>query len=163
MNHAHSVRPFRGDPSWPGPAHAVRGVPSANSHASGRYNGACPAENEESNLQHSLIYHICLPAVWTQAKGSEYRSPSLESEGFIHCSTCDQLVEVANYLYRGQQGLLLLVIDPSRVTSPIRYEDAGNGELYPHIYGPLNPSAVVAVEPFELNADGTFVPPQRLH
>jgi uncharacterized protein (DUF952 family) len=114
-------------------------------------------------LRHSLIYHICLPDVWTKAKESEYRCPSLESEGFIHCSTPDQLIEVANYLFRGQRGLALLVIDPNRVISPIRYEDAGNGELYPHIYGPLNPSAVVAVEPFELKADGTFVLPQRLH
>ena len=118
---------------------------------------------KDTNVQHSLIFHICLPAVWTAAKHSEYRCPSLESEGFIHCSTLDQLVEVANYLFRGQRGLVLIVIDPDRVISPIRYEDAGNGELYPHIYGPLNPSAVVAVEPFELNVDGTFVLPKRLN
>ena len=114
-------------------------------------------------MRHALIYHICVPAVWSKAKESEYRCPSLESAGFIHCSTPDQLVEVASHLFRGQRGLLLLAIDPGRVTSPIRYEDAGNGELYPHIYGPLNPSAVVAVEPFELKADGSFVLPQRVH
>ena len=73
------------------------------------------------------------------------------------------VVEVANYLFRGQRGLVLLVIDPDRVISPIRYEDAGNGKLYPHIYGPLNPGAVVAVEPFEPSAAGTFELPKRLN
>lgn len=109
-----------------------------------------------------MIFHICLPAQWDAAKSSEYRSPSFDTEGFIHCSTSDQVVEVANYLFRGQCGLVLLVIDPDRVASPIRYEDAGNGKLYPHIYGPLDPSAVIAVEPFEPCIDGTFELPKRL-
>jgi len=39
---------------------------------------------------------------------------------------------------KGQEGLLLLVIDPDRVGPEIRYEEAKNGEAYPHIYGPLN-------------------------
>ncbi|WFU29619.1 DUF952 domain-containing protein [Bradyrhizobium brasilense] len=110
----------------------------------------------EMNLQPSVIYHICSPAAWAAASNGEYRSASFDSEGFIHCSTPEQLVEVANYLFRGQRGLILLVIDPARVIPPIRYEDAGNGKLYPHIYGPLNASAVAAVQPFEPDADGTF-------
>jgi uncharacterized protein (DUF952 family) len=111
-------------------------------------------------LQHEVIFHICSSALWAEAKHSEYRCPSLESEGFIHCSTPDQVVEVANYLFRGNRSLILLAIDPGRVIPPIRYEDAGNGTLYPHIYGPLNPSAVIAVEPFEPGADGTFSLPK---
>ena len=111
--------------------------------------------SEQAEMQQT-IFHICSPARWEAAKSSEYRSPSFDNEGFIHCSTSDQVIEVANYLFRGQRGLVLLVINPDRVTSPIRYEDAGNGKLYPHIYGPLNPSAVIAVEPFEPSANGTF-------
>lgn len=102
------------------------------------------------------IFHICSSAAWTAAKDGEYRCASLDSEGFIHCSTLDQVVEVANYVFRGQHGIVLLVIDPDRVASPIRYENAGNGKLYPHIYGPLNSTAVIAVEPFEPGADGSF-------
>ncbi|MGF6432926.1 DUF952 domain-containing protein [Bradyrhizobium sp. Pha-3] len=108
------------------------------------------------NLQLSVIYHICSPAAWAAANNGEYRPASFGSEGFIHCSTPEQLVEVANYLFRGQRGLILLAIDPARVIPPIRYEDAGNGKLYPHIYGPLNAGAVVAVQPFEPDTDGTF-------
>ena len=88
--------------------------------------------------------------------------PSLDSEGFIHCSTPDQVVEVANYPYRGQRGLVLLVIGPESVVPSIRYEEAGNGKLYPHTYGPLNVNAVVGVKAFKPSADGTFQLPARL-
>lgn len=108
------------------------------------------------------VYHICSPALWFAANEREYCPASFGEAGFIHCSTADQLVEVANYVFRAQRGLILLVIDPARVASPIRYEDAGNRKLYPHMYGHLNPGAVVAVEPFEPNADGMFELPRHL-
>lgn len=115
-------------------------------------------------MQHSIILHICSSTAWTETKNGngEFRCPSLDSEGFIHCSTPDQVVGVANYLFRGQCGLVLLVIDPESVVPSIRYEDAGNGKLYPHIYGPLNVNAVVGVEAFKPSADGTFQLPARL-
>lgn len=107
-------------------------------------------------MQHSIIFHICTSSAWATTKNGKYRCPSLESEGFIHCSTHEQILEVANYLFRGQRDLLLLVIDPQKVLPSIRYEDAGNGKFYPHIYGPLNVNAVVAVQKFEPSTDGSF-------
>lgn len=58
----------------------------------------------------------------SEQPSGEYRCRSLDSEGFILCSTPDQVVEVANYLFRGQRGLVLLVIDPESVVPeyPIR-------------------------------------------
>ena len=109
-----------------------------------------------------VIYHICPASTWAAASEDGCRPASFDGEGFIHCSTPDQVVEVANYLFRGQRNLILMVIDPERVISPIRYEDAGNGKLYPHIYGSLNSSAVIATVPFEPNADGTFDVPRLL-
>lgn len=95
----------------------------------------------------------------------EYAPASLEKEGFIHCSTPEQVVEVANALYRGQDGLLLLQIDEKRVKPEIVYEDLyETGKLYPHIYGPLNMDAVVRMDKFPPQPDGTFVlntPPAR--
>jgi uncharacterized protein (DUF952 family) len=113
-------------------------------------------------LQRTVILHIGSAASWNAVQDGDYRPASLDSEGFIHCSTRDQAVDVANNVFGGQRGLVLLVIDPARVTSPIRFEDAGNGTLYPHIYGPLNASAVVAVEVFEPGPTGTFRLPDRL-
>jgi uncharacterized protein (DUF952 family) len=64
---------------------------------------------------------------------------------------------VADYIFRGRPGLLLLVIDEAKVKEKVEYEDAGNGKLYPHIYGPLNLDAVIDTVAFPPQEDGTFV------
>lgn len=106
------------------------------------------------------LLHLCRPEEWERALAAgAYRADSLESEGFIHCSTPQQIVATALRHRAGQQGLLLLVIDSNRVGPEIRYEQAKNGEAYPHIYGPLNTDAVTAVKPFPLQPDGSFLQP----
>jgi uncharacterized protein (DUF952 family) len=110
-----------------------------------------------------MILHICSAAEWQASHDGHYRCPSHDHEGFIHCSTPEQVVEVAGRLFHGRRDLVLLVIDPELVTAEIRREDGGNGDFYPHIYGPLNVNAVTAVVAFEPNPDGSFVLPARLH
>ncbi len=93
-----------------------------------------------------MILHIATKKDWDLGRGmGEYRGDTLDSQGFIHCSTVDQIDEVARYLFKGKKNLLLLQIDEIKVKSEIKYEDAGNGKLYPHIYGPLNIDAVANV------------------
>jgi uncharacterized protein (DUF952 family) len=111
----------------------------------------------------SRIYHIATRADWERARRSgEYTTSTvgrtLAEEGFIHASGPGQVTGVANRYYRGlRDELLLLVIDPERVLSEIRYEDVpGAAAPYPHIYGPLNADAVVAVRPLPAGPDGTF-------
>jgi uncharacterized protein (DUF952 family) len=110
----------------------------------------------------SIIAHITTAEEWHTAQSEGiYRGGTLTSEGFIHCSRPEQLIRVADALFRAQTGLVLLVIDRSGVTADVRDEPAG-GEQYPHIYGPLNLSAVTAVLPFEPKADGCFSLPHGL-
>jgi uncharacterized protein (DUF952 family) len=110
-------------------------------------------------------------AEWLAAQqAGEYRSPSLETEGFIHCSTEKQIVRVANSFYTGQHGLVLLVIDPSQLQAELRWEPPAHpgpqadlpptDDLFPHIYGPINIEAVSKVLVFEPDADGNFSPPE---
>ena len=114
----------------------------------------------------SLIYHIASNADWKEARRvGEYttstRGRSLAEQGFIHASTARQVDPVANMIYTGLNDLLVLVIDPNRVTSKIKYESVeGWDEPFPHIYGPLNPDAVIEVRPLDVADDGrfTFVP-----
>jgi uncharacterized protein (DUF952 family)/uridine phosphorylase len=111
-----------------------------------------------------LIYHITTFTSWGKArKAGRYTASSLVDEGFIHCSTAGQVVSVANELYAGQSDLVLLVIDERRVRPEVRYEDCyATGQLFPHIYGPLNLAAVVGVLPFPAGKDGRFQPPPLL-
>ncbi len=121
-----------------------------------------------------LIYHITRREAWeTARRRGEYRAPSLEEEGFIHCSTAEQVEAVANTFYRGQRGLVLLMIDPARLTAEVRWEapspPAGaestlEGVIpsrFPHVYGPINLDAVAKVFSFEPESDGRFVWPRH--
>jgi len=110
----------------------------------------------------SVILHIVKREQWEKAKlEGVYRGDTLDSQGFIHCSTSEQIVKVANALFRAQKGLVLLYIAASKVQSEIRYESAGSEELYPHIYGPLNIDAVIKVAHFEPARNGRFTLPNE--
>ncbi len=108
-----------------------------------------------------MILHITTRGDWEAARTlGDYRLDTLDSEGFIHCSTPEQVLGPANALYRGQDDLVLLVIDPARLTAELVYEDCYEaGEAFPHVYGPLNLDAVVGVVPFPSLPDGSFVLP----
>lgn len=106
-----------------------------------------------------ILLHICDRTDWQAARAAgEYRPASLAQEGFIHCSTSEQVAATANRFYHGRQGLALLLIDQSRLQAEVRWE-AADGSLFPHVYGPLPLEAVVDVRDFAPGADGVFSPP----
>ncbi len=110
------------------------------------------------------IFHITPATAADAARSSgSYEDPSLTGEGFIHCSFRDQVARVADAFYAGRTGLVLLEIDPSRLSSELRLEPGTDApdEMFPHVYGPLNWDAVVAVLPFEPGPDGSFAAPNR--
>jgi uncharacterized protein (DUF952 family) len=105
-----------------------------------------------------VIYHIVARAVWEQSAPGPYRAASLTTEGFIHCSYRDQVARIANLFYRDHTDLVALTIDPAKLTSPLRPEEVG-GERFPHVHGPIDRSAVVAVQALERTADGDWILP----
>lgn len=115
----------------------------------------------------SRILHITTWDDWKSAqREGEYHAASLTTEGFQHCSRPEQVTRVANRLFRGQTGLLLLVIARERVRAEVRdeapAEAPASAERFPHIYGALNLDAVEAVVDFAPGADGTFLLPNGL-
>ena len=107
-------------------------------------------------LQGKRLYHLCSQADWqTAQEAGEYRPPSLEIEGFIHTSRPDQILATANRYYQGKAGLVLLAVDGAKLTSPLKW-DPSEGQLFPHIYGPLNLEAVVGAQEFSPSSDGIF-------
>ncbi len=112
-----------------------------------------------------LILHITTAPEWAAAQeAGEYRAPSLETEGFIHCSTPAQVVHVADWFYRDVPDLVLLCIDPAELTSEVMWEssaDAFAGE-FPHVYGPIALDAVRAALPWRRGEEG-FTVPAKVH
>lgn len=95
----------------------------------------------------SNIFHICTSESWkAQDNSKEYVHPSLENEKFIHCSEQHQLQGVLNRYFQNQQNLLLLEINTEKVIPNIIYEKAPNGDIFPHIYGPLNKDAIISIQ-----------------
>lgn len=91
-----------------------------------------------------LVYHIVLPEVWQSFKDrEEYEAESLRSEGFIHCSFAEQLDGVLQRYYSNAEKVLILSLDTEKLTSKLINEPSTNNEIYPHIYGKINKSAIV--------------------
>lgn len=108
-----------------------------------------------------VIFHIAPACDWPTRK-SDYRGDTLDSQGFIHCSTAEQLVPVANRFFHGRNDLIALVIDETRVRSEVVYENLeGGSDPFPHIYGPLNTDAVIDTFTLEPSPDGTFSRPKE--
>ncbi len=110
-----------------------------------------------------MILHIVARADWP---ADEVRAPSLDTEGFVHCSDPGTVHLPANRLYAGRTDLLLLEVDPARVGVPVRWEPASppipGGPWFPHVFGPIPAAAVVAAHEFPPNPDGSFTLPLAL-
>lgn len=107
------------------------------------------------------ICHITTEDEWNEALAAgEYRSKDLETETFIHCSYVHQLGKVAESLFGGRKDLVLLVVDPSKLSCKVVDENLeGRAEFFPHVYGPLPLDAVIKVLPFPPKRDGGFLLP----
>jgi uncharacterized protein (DUF952 family) len=93
-----------------------------------------------------LIYHIVLPEDWKAFDTGLYRAKSLETEGFIHCSFAGQLDGVIKRYYKSVKKLVILEIDSDKLMSRVLKEPSTNNEIYPHVYGPVNRDAIIAVK-----------------
>jgi uncharacterized protein (DUF952 family) len=118
------------------------------------------------------ILHVTTRKQWIEAtRLGQYAVPTLQSDGFIHASTLRQVLPVADKYYKGLTGLILLEIDPKRLSSELKWEPPSGGPLpgvpegdaFPHIYGPVNLDAIVQVLDFEPDANGEFHLPSALN
>ncbi len=129
--------------------------------------------DELDEADEQMICHLVGRSAWAVGAAA-YRPASLGADGFIHFSTPEQVAATANRYYQGRDDLLLVIVDPSRLHAPLRWEPpaapagASSGappaarELFPHLYGPIDAGAVAAVVPFPPAADGTFAAPPAL-
>jgi uncharacterized protein (DUF952 family) len=114
-----------------------------------------------------MIFHILSRAEWDEAVCAGLYSPaSLATDGFVHCSTVDQVATVANDIFSGKADLVLLCIEERQLRARISFEPAfgksRDSGLFPHVYGPINVDAVSQVIGFNRSANGIFSLPHGL-
>ncbi|MFC4261534.1 DUF952 domain-containing protein [Ferruginibacter yonginensis] len=92
-----------------------------------------------------MIFHVTTKQEWAQAQANGvFEAPSLQLEGFIHMSEQHQVAGVLQRYYAGKTDLILLHVDETKLTAPLKYEIAPSiNEAFPHIYGTINLDAVI--------------------
>jgi uncharacterized protein (DUF952 family) len=110
-----------------------------------------------------VLVHLCSAEEWRLAQDlGEHRPESLGVAGFVHLSTPEQVHLPANRLYAGRADLVLLRIDPARLSSEVRWEPGvatdPDSMAFPHLYGPLPAAAVISVTSYRPDANGRFAP-----
>jgi uncharacterized protein (DUF952 family) len=110
------------------------------------------------------IYHMCKSAEWRAAlaAGSYPGSTQDQADGFIHFSDRRQIVASAAKHRAGQDDLVLIEIDAEALGPALKWEASRGGALFPHLYGPLDPTKVARTAPLRLDADGRHAFPWDL-
>ncbi len=112
-------------------------------------------------MPESHIYHMCRRDEWRAAEGQgRYFGSSQDiAEGFIHFSTASQVAASAAKHRAGQANLVLLEVVADDLGDALKWEPARDGDLFPHLYGPLPVAAVTAVRDLPLDDRGVHVFP----
>ncbi len=111
----------------------------------------------QSCKEAGITYHMAIAEEWEQQKATDSYVPlAFAADGFIHCTNGLELLRwVGNSFHvESSESRVVLVLNASEITSDLRYDDPD--ENFPHIYGPLNPSAVIRELPVHRGTDGTF-------
>jgi uncharacterized protein (DUF952 family) len=102
------------------------------------------------------IYKICPAAAWREAEREGVYRGSADDlrDGFIHFSSAAQVAETVQKHFFGQSDLVLIAIDDGALGAGLKWEPSRNGQLFPHLYGALDPRAARAVYDLPQRADG---------
>ena len=107
-----------------------------------------------------MIYHIARLVEFRDLKSrGSYFPTQFPQDGFIHCSTKDQVVPVANNWFKNSADLVLLEIDEHKLMVEEKYENLEGGQdIYPHIYGEIPLSAITRFAFFVSQSSGFSFP-----
>jgi len=110
-----------------------------------------------------FIFKVIDKEEWQKAKhtGTYDGSDKDKKDGYIHFSEEDQVPETLNKYYKNIENLVLLKVNAFKLEH-LLWEQASNGDMYPHLYSPLDIKNVE--EEFELSLDdgGMHILPEVL-
>jgi uncharacterized protein (DUF952 family) len=109
----------------------------------------------------AVIYKIVTTEAWADAVSQgEFTGAAVDrADGFIHFSAPHQVRETALRHFARQTGLLLIAVEPDALGPALKWEKSRGGDMFPHLYGPLDPALALCADPIPLDADGLHVFP----
>jgi uncharacterized protein (DUF952 family) len=114
-------------------------------------------------MDFKFVYKICTKAELLEAKtkGKFNGSKKDIEDGYIHFSDKEQLKGTLNKFFFNQKNLILLKIDTFKLDNLI-YEQASDGNMFPHLYSTLDISNVLNEYEIKSNEDGSHILPSNL-
>jgi uncharacterized protein (DUF952 family) len=100
-------------------------------------------------LDLTVLYKIIDVAAWGRAEDEGvFKGAAIDlSDGYIHLSTGAQAKETARLHFAGVESLLLVAIDESVVANRLKWEASRGGQLFPHVYGVIDPAQILWARP----------------
>ena len=121
--------------------------------------GITVSQEQQAGVRPELL-HVAYASHWTEAQrtGSypwSTRGLTYDEVGFVHCAEPDQVAGVLERFYADvEEPLLLVRLDARRIEAAgaaLRWEKVPGGDAFPHVYAPLDPAWVTAVETIEVS------------
>jgi uncharacterized protein len=115
-----------------------------------------------------MIWHLIPRSLWLSEPGSAFvpLPPGFAEDGFVHASPDEPTVLAVARAYFGaaDEPVLALELDERRLSAPLRYERADPqpppgvpaGTLFPHVYGPLDRTAVAGIRYLRRDPAGRY-------
>ena len=113
-------------------------------------------------MNFKFVYKICTKSEWQEVKSIGQLTGSKKDleDGFIHFSGEEQVEGTLNKYYLNRKDLILLKVDTLKLDHLI-WEQASDGNMFPHLYSALDLSNVVEELEISLKDDGSHVLPDN--
>ncbi|WP_213269562.1 DUF952 domain-containing protein [Hyphomonas sp.] len=113
-------------------------------------------------MQNKAVFKLLTETEWKSAELAGHAASALDlADGYVHLSTRLQLEETARRHFSGKGRIKLLRFD-SDALSPLRWEPSRGGDLFPHLYAPLEIVSAEAGWWLEQGADGAPCLPEDI-
>jgi ureidoglycolate lyase/seryl-tRNA synthetase len=115
----------------------------------------CYLEVPLSPAAADIAYKVLTPEdLAALSAGAFGGAPVDRADGFIHLSTAAQLNGTLQRHFAGRTDLTIAAVDLKALGQAVRWEPSRGGQLFPHVYGALDPQAIVAMRALEWDASG---------
>jgi hypothetical protein len=97
-------------------------------------------------MEDTVVYKILRGPEMAEllATGRFAGSPSDVADGFVHLSSAAQVPGVLQRHFAGAADLWIAAVGTGALGEALRWEPSSGGQLYPHLYAPLEIAAVTA-------------------